>query len=226
MLRRLVLSVGTVALVVAAPVAAQDFEIGPHLGYVKFKDATGLDAGGMLGLDAVFRISSRIGIGARLDVGRPRTDGKFFPAEMSFSPVLESDTTLLFEVEQPVTLLQYHVQATVETGGALSLFARGGGGGYTITLDPQVAAGRRNVSGLGFSVGGGVRLRTSSGTSIVVEVLDLVFTEFNREELNPVQPRFRPVRYPDVVPPQAPFSGTAHNLYFALAFTFTPGGAQ
>lgn len=39
-----------------------------------------------------------------------------------------------------------------------------------------------------------------------------------------MEPRFRPTRFPDVVPYQAEYNGTAHNIYAAIAFTFTPGG--
>lgn len=226
MLRRLVLGVGFACLAAAGPLAAQDFEVGPRLGYLRFKEATGIEPAGMLGLDAMYRISSRLGVGVRLDVSRPGTDGKFFAAEMSFAPALETDTTLIFAVEQPLTLVQYQVQGLVETGGAFSIFAKGSAGGYTITLDPQVARGRTNVTEWGFSAGGGLRFSTGGGTAVQLEVQDVIFTNFRREDLNPVEPRFRPQRFPDVVPLQPEFDGTAHNLYVALSFSFTPGGAR
>jgi hypothetical protein len=207
--------------VMAVPLAAQDFEIGPRLGYVKFKEATGLEAAAMLGLDAFYRLGSKLGVGVRLDVARPATDEQYFAAEQSFG-----DTTLIFAVTQPVTILQYGVQARFETGGSLGLFAKGGAGGYTITLDPQSARGRVNVSDWHFAFGGGVRLRTGSGTSVMLEVQDIIYNDFHRDDLNPVEPRFRPRRFPDVVPSAAPFEAAAHNIYAALSFMFTPGGAQ
>jgi hypothetical protein len=136
------------------------------------------------------------------------------------------DTTLIFAVQQPVTVLQYGVQAVLESGGAFSLFAKGGGGGYTVTLDPQTARGRVSDTQLGFNVGAGLRFRTGGGTSIALEVQDLVYTNFSRNALNPVEPRFRPVRFPDVVPVQPEFEGTAHNIYAAITFLFTPGGSR
>jgi hypothetical protein len=207
--------------VLAAPLTAQDFEIGPRLGYVKFKEATGLEGAAMLGLDAFYRLGSRLGVGVRLDVARPATDEQYFAAEQSFG-----DTTMIFAVTQPVTVIQYGVQGRFETGGPLSLFAKGGAGGYTVTLDPQSARGRISVTDWHFSAGGGVRLRTGGGTSILVEVQDLIYTNFHREDLNPVEQRFRPQRFPDVVAFQTPFEGTAHNIYAAITFMFTPGGAQ
>lgn len=220
MYRRLVMGVAFVALA-AGPTAAQDFEIGPRLGYVKWKAETGMKEAVMLGMDATYRLNRRLGVGVRFDVARPGTDGQYFPAEMSFN-----DTTVIVGVSQPLTVLQYGVEGIVETGGALGVFLKGGVGGRTITLDPQAARGRISVSDWAFAVGGGVRIRAGGGTSVLLEVQDLIYTNFHRESLNPVEPRFRPTRFPDVVPFQPEFSGTAHNIYAAIAFTFTPGGGR
>lgn len=221
MYRRLVVGLGLVALA-AGPVAAQQFEIGPRLGYVKWKAETGMENAAMLGVDATYKISSRIGIGVRFDVARPGTNGDYFPAEMSFS----DDTTMIFAVKQPLTLLQYGGQLQFETGGAFSVFVKGGGGGRTITLDPQAARGRISVSKMALMFGGGVRIRAGGGTAVTLEVQDLVYPNFSRESLNPVEPRFRPVRFPDVIPYQPEFDGTAHNIYAAISFIFTPGGGR
>jgi len=210
------------AALAAGPVAAQNFEIGPRLGYVKWKAETGMKNAAMLGVDATYRVSSRLGIGVRFDVARPGTNGDYFPAEMTFG----DDTTMIFAVSQPLTVLQYGGQLQFETGGAFSVFARGGGGGRTITLDPQAARGRMSVSDWAFMVGGGIRVRAGSGTAVMLEVQDLVYPNFSRESINPVEPRFRPVRFPDVIPIQPEFSGTAHNIYAAISFIFTPGGGR
>jgi Outer membrane protein beta-barrel domain len=220
MYRRLVVGIGLVALA-AGPLAAQDFEIGPRLGYVKWKSETSMKGAGMLGVDAIYRLSSRLGVGVRLDVARPGTDPQYFSAEMSFG-----DTTLIFAVKQPLTVMQYEVQAQVETGGSFSLFAKGGAGGRTISLDPQSAHGLVTLTDWAFSVGGGIRLRTGGGTSVLLEAQDLIYPNFARDDLNPVEPRFRPTRFPDVVPAFPQFDGTAHNIYAAISFIFTPGGGR
>lgn len=220
MFRRLVVGLGIAALA-GGPLAAQDFEIGPRLGYVKWKEVTGLENAAMLGLDATYRLFRHVGLGVRLDVARPGTDAQYFASEQSFG-----DSTLIFAVSQPITVLQYGVQGLFETGGTLGAFIKGGVGGYTLTLDPQAARGRSTLTELGLSFGGGIRFRTGGGTSVSLEVQDLVYTNFSREALNPVEPRFRPVRFPDVVPLQPEFEGTAHNIYAAISFLFTPGGAR
>jgi len=220
MFRRLVVALGFAALA-AGPVTAQEFEIGPRVGYVKWKEATGMTNSAMLGVDAIYRISSRLGLGVRFDVARPGTDSQYFAAEMSFG-----DTTLIFAVQQPVTVLQYGVQAQFETGGTFSVFAKGGAGGRTISLDPQSARGRISTTEWAFNAGGGIRIRSGGGTSVLLEVQDLIYPNFARNDLNPVEGRFQPKRFPDVLPLQPEFDGTAHNIYASISFIFTPGGGR
>ena len=220
MYRRLLVGLGLAGFA-AGPVAAQEFEIGPRLGYVKWKEETGLENSGMLGVDALYKISRRIGIGARFDVSRPGTDNQYFSAEMTFG-----DTTLIFAVQQPLTVLQYGLLAQVETGGSFSIFANGGAGARTITLDPQSARGRVSTTEWAFSAGGGLRIRSGGGTSVLLQVQDLIYPNFARNDLDPVEPRFAPKRFPDVIPVQADFDGTAHNIYASISFIFTPGGAR
>jgi hypothetical protein len=210
-----------IAALTAGPVGAQNFEIGPRLGYVKWKSETGIKPSAMMGVDAMFKISSRLGVGARFDVARPGTDNQYFAAEMTFG-----DTTLVFAVQQPLTVLQYGALAQFETGGSFSVFARGGAGGRTISLDPQSARGRISTTEWAFNAGAGLRIRSGGGTSVLLLVEDLIYPKFARNDLNPVEPRFRPTRFPDVVPYQADYDGTAHNIYASISFVFTPGGGR
>ena len=221
MLRHVVLGVAVAALL-PLPAVAQtgQFSVGPRLGYINYDTETGLESAGILGLDATYRINRNIGIGFTVDVGRPTTDSSFFPAEMSFG-----DTTFVFAVSQPVTVVNYHLMLEATTGGTFAPFLLGSVGGYRMTLDPQVG-GNEDVNELGFSFGGGISFQTSGGTAIRLEARDFVFTNFDREVLYPVEQRFRPTRFPQVLPTPAPFDGTAHNIIVSLAFSFTPGGSQ
>jgi hypothetical protein len=222
---KLVFGLGLTAVAVAVvPAAAQGgrtFQMGPRLGYTKYAEKTGIESAAMLGLDGLFSITQNLGLGFRLDVARPQTDGTFFPTEMTFR-----DTTMLFAVKQPLTILQYHAKAEWSMGSTLGFFVNGSVGGYRITLDPQTARGHRNFSNLGFGVGGGIALAAGGGGKIRLEVTDFIWRDFNREDLNVTDPRFVPVLFPEVIPARAPFHGAPHNLHFSLAFSFAPGGAQ
>ena len=225
MFRKIVFAAALVG--VTTPAAGQElrqFQIGPRIGFINYDSESGLDDAAMLGLDAMFSFTRNIGIGFRLDVARPETDPKFFPAEMTFG-----DTTLIFAVTQPVTVLQYGAKVELTTGGSLALFAIGGVGGYRITLDPQVARGQRDITDVGWDIGGGVSFQTIGGTRIRLEIHDFIFQDFRRADLDPVRPTFQGFpsqRFPDLVPPQPAFEGTAHNIHIAVAFAFTPGGGQ
>lgn len=223
MFRQLVLGAAVAAF--AAPAAAQtatgQFSVGPRLGYVRYESATGLKNTAVLGLDAVYHVSRNLAVGFTLDVARPSTDSSFFPAEMSFG-----DTTFVFAVSQPVTVLNYQLQGKFTTGGSFAPFLVASIGGYQVTSDPQVAAGETNFRELGFSFGGGIDLSTGSATAFRLEIRDFVWSDFDRDFLYPVQDRFKPTRFPDVLPTPDPFTGTAHNIVASLAFSFTPGGSR
>jgi hypothetical protein len=222
MLRQLVLG-ATLAATAALPAAAQGgrVTVGPRLGYIKYQSKTGMKSSGMLGLDGVYHLTRNFGVGFMLDVARPETDGAFFPAELSFG-----DTTFVFQVSQPLTVVQYAAQFLATTGGRFAPFVSGSVGGYRVTLDPQISAGNESFSKLGFSIGGGIDLQIGQSGGVRLEARDFIFTKFDRARLNPVREANQPARFPEVIPTPAPFEGSAHNLMVALGFTFTPGGSR
>lgn len=222
-------ALGLCLVTCAAPLAAQagQFQVGPRLGYVKYATKTGIKDDGLktssavLGLDGLYSVTNNIGLGFRFDLSRPETDGSFFPAEMTFK-----DTTELFEISQPLTILEYFGKIEVGTGGNFNLFVNGSVGGYHITLDPQVADGLKNVGDLAFAFGGGLAIQAGATTHVRLEVQSAIWQNFDRASLNPVSNRFTPKQFPEAIPPQAPFKGGVNNLQFSLAFSFAPGGER
>ncbi|MDH3495456.1 MAG: porin family protein [Gemmatimonadota bacterium] len=195
------------------------FVVGPRLGWMKYQEETGVKNGPVIAVDATYRISRYLGLGASVGVVRAKTDGNFFPAEMTFR-----DTTLLFAVEQPLTTIHVAGLVTAELPlGTVRPYVRGGAGLYHVTLDPQVAEGSTGFSELLLVGGVGFNFQVGSTTGIRLEVTDYVYTSFDREQINPVDARFAPTRFPDVIPSQPPFHKTAHNFAATLGFTFTPG---
>lgn len=219
MLRRILFGVIAVGAVTVPAAAQRQFHVGPRLGYTRFAEKTSIESSAMLGLDAMYALTGNISVGVRFDFARPVTDGTYAPAEMTFG-----DTTMVFAVSQPLTIVDAGVNAEYQVGGRLSPFVQGGVGAYRISLDPQAAVGATSFTELLFTVGGGVDFQVSPSASIRLSVHDLIYNYFNRDNLNPVDPRFAPQRFPDAIPPQPPFEGVAHNLHFALAFSFAPGG--
>lgn len=228
MLRRLVFTLAVLAIGWPAGAAAQleagEFRIGPRLGYDLYAEKTSIDGAALLGLEATYFFARNIGFGAYLDVSRPSTDGNFYAAEVNFG----NDSTLIFGVSQPLTVLKYGAELVgrAQVGERLVPYVHVGGGAYQIELDPQVAGASERITNLQFSVGAGLDIGLGRGSGVRIDVRDYVLTSFNRDDLDPVAGQFKPVRFPDVLPAQAPFDGTTSNLVFAISFTFTPGGAQ
>jgi hypothetical protein len=242
MLRKLVLGAAALALA-AGPAAAQDgtagsFRVGPRVGYTMYHDGTGLKPAVGFGLDAVYFATKNVGIGVLLDYSRPETDSSYFPVEMTFggsSSSLDQDgETFIFGVQQPVTVAQYQLLAEFRFGDRFQPFINGSAGGYTMYLDPQVANGNTHFTNWAFSAGVGFNFRAGASTGVRLEARDFVFTGYDRANLDVSKleydwtvssgSRNEPTRFPDVLPAQPAFSGTAHNFQVALGFTFTPGG--
>ena len=220
---RLILS-ALLLTVVAAPAAAQfaphRYQIGARLGTMRYDKSSGIDNGPLLGVDGTYFLNANIGIGFMLDVAKPQTKGEFFPAELTFG-----DTTFLYLVSQPLTVVQVGAQVVGRIPmGNIAPYVALGAGWYRFFLDPQVSNGPKSFTHpmLNFAAGLNIRLGESSGLRF--EVRDFVHTDFDRSRLNPVGVRFQPTRFPDtIIPPEAPKTRT-NNIQLALAFSFIPGG--
>jgi hypothetical protein len=202
----------------SAQIVPHQFQIGPRAGTIGFDNSSGIKRGGLLGVDATYYLTRGLGIGLVLDLSRPETDGSFFPAELSFG-----DTTFAYEVSQPLTIVNAQLQATFAfNAGRLAPFVAAGVGSYRIFLDPQVANGPRSFSNLSYSLGGGVNLRVGESSGIRLEVRDHVYSKFDRDRLNPVNARFAPLRFPELIPQPVAAKSTIHNIALLLAFSFVP----
>lgn len=221
---RVVLS-GLLLATMVSPAAAQfqarRYQVGARLGTVSFDKTSGIKDGPMLGVDGTYFFTSNIGVGFMLDVTRPETDGRFFPAEFTFL-----DTTFVYEVTQPLTVLQVGGQGVLRlpVGDRIAPYVLGGFGWYRFYLDPQVSYGPRAFTNTMTQVGAGLTIRMGENSGIRFEFRNIRMQDYDRERLNPVGPRFRPVRFPElVVAPEAP-KNTASNSLLSIAFSFTPGG--
>jgi hypothetical protein len=210
-----------------AQVVPRQFQIGPRGGSISFDDASCIQSSGALGVDAAYFLNRTFGIGFVLDLARPVTEGSCFPAEFSFG-----DTVFVYRVQQPLTVLNAQIQGVASfTMGRLSPFVAFGVGSYQMYLDPQVDGAPSSFSDLAYSFGGGVTVRTSETSGIRFEIRDNVFTNFDREKLNPIDPRFRAnrtdpfytqPRFPRLVTVPTDPKETLHNWTFMVAFSFVP----
>lgn len=72
------------------------------------------------------------------------------------------------------------------------------------------------------SVGGGIDLALEERTGLCINVRDLVYTDWDREMLNPVGSEYQDDFFPEYRPaPPAP-KKTIQNLVVSIGFNFVP----
>ncbi|MFN2398038.1 MAG: outer membrane beta-barrel protein [Gemmatimonadaceae bacterium] len=206
------------AATASAQVTPRRFAVSPRGGYLSFEKASGLEGTPVIGLDAMYAFNRYFMIGTGLSAARPSTRGQDFIASLTFG-----DTTLLVEVKQPVTLLDVNLAAMLRWPGAtFSPYFIGSVGSYTLYLDQQVVGSNRKFSKLSATAGVGVNYRVSEGAGLQLDVRDFIFTDYDRDQLNPAAARFANIRFPEDVPVPPAAKKTVHNLMFSLGFSFTP----
>lgn len=205
---------------------ARQFEITPKVGWLIFDNASALDDAALLGIDVTYLLGERgLGVGFYLDVSRPETLGEYFtPIRLDFGPESELRfvgvrTTLLHAGGQGVYRFPLAGRVTPLVGAGLGL--------YRVYADPQQQEGFDAFTGFTFNVGGGVDIRVSERAGFRLEVRDFVYTDWEREKLNVVDPALRDDRFPEQHgnPPSPECSTqacTMHNIQLNLSFVFVP----
>ena len=203
---------------VAAQVEQGRLQVTPYAGFFQADNSSALKDAAMVGIEAVHYFTPIVGIGLIGNFARAESDGSFFPAmRWDVGP----DTSFLLHVGQDLTVVTYGVVAKANfRAGRLAPYAAGGITGWTIFLDPQSNDSPQDVGGFGFELGGGVHFALSERAGIRFDVRDMIFTDFNRDDLNPVDPRFQTDVF--LVPEPPPAKSTIHNIRATLGFTYVP----
>lgn len=216
-----------------APALAQErtFRVTGAGSWVLYDDASALDDGPSVGIEAVVPIISFFSVGTNVDFGRTEVNGDFFPAaEINFGP----DTTILYSVGQRISILTAGVSGVVSPlTGRFQAYGVGGVGWYKVYFDPQQAGGAGSLDDLMLSVGGGLTYEISDRFGFQIDARDVIFTGWEREALNVVRPRLRDpnptcldagtCRFPDANPPPPDAKGTIHNIRLSVGFRYVPG---
>jgi hypothetical protein len=222
----------TPAAPVTAPMdTAQDqgpltrvFVLTPRAGALSFAKTAGLERAATLGLDAQYQLTKALSIGTNVTFGRANTRGSDFLTTLTYGVIGTGDTTLFFNLTQPVSMVDAQLAGTFQLpmAGRIAPFLTAGGGVYAFYLDPEANGGRTKFVGPSATVGGGVKVRLSRSAGIQLDVRDMVMARYDREKLRPSDERFgNPMFGEDfAVPPAA--KRTIHNLMFNIGFNFTP----
>ncbi len=216
----------------------RSWRVVPSFGAFLYDEASALEDAPFFGGELSFPVSEFISLGTSITFARPQVDGSQFPLVLF---QVSNDSLVLFEVGQQVTQLSYAALASVGTDfGRVRVYGQGGIGGYTLFLDPQSntslakLGAEDNMSGLLIPVGGGIVFDVGSRAGIRIDVRDEIYTSYDRDRLNPAEPRFFNdctdhfqgllVCFPELNPDATEASETLHNIRLTLGFEFTPGG--
>lgn len=203
---------------VAAQVEQGRLQVTPYAGFLRADNSSALKDAAMVGIEAVYYFMPTVGVGLTGNFSRAESDGSYFPAmRWDVGP----DTSFLLHVGQDLTIVTYGLIAKANfRAGRLAPYAAGGVIGWTLFLDPQSNDSPQDVGGVGFELGGGVHFTLSERAGIRLDLRDLVFTDFNRDDLNPVDPRFQTDVFLVPDPPAA--KSTIHNIRATIGFTYVP----
>lgn len=210
----------------------------PSFGAFIYDEASALEDAPFFGGELMFPVSEFISLGTSITFARPEVDGQQFPYALF---QIANDSLILFEVGQQVTQLSYAGLASVGSDfGRVRVYGQAGIGGWTVFMDPQAQTSLAkigaddNMSGILIPVGAGIVFDVGSRSGIRLDVRDEIYTDFDRDRLNPVEPRFfndctdhdqqLVVCFPELNPTPTEASSTLHNIRLTLGFEFTPGG--
>ena len=210
-------------------VPIHQFVITPRAGYLTFDRAAGLKAGGTLGVDVQYMFTRSFSVGTDFSFARANTRGEDFPAALTYGLASTGDTTFIFNVTQPVSVVDALIAAVYRAPsfGRVSPYVTGGGGIYALYLDPEANNGPKRYVKPSMMAGAGLEFRISRIAGIQLDARDKIFTKYDRDRLRPTDvKRFGNPLYLEghSLPPKP--KSTLNNFMFSIGFTFSPSGTD
>lgn len=248
-IRRVALAALSASVLFVCPVASQESAVGAAAvqqspanasevaavtGWHHFAWSSALEYGPFLGMQVRRPFRGMFIAGAGLVVARPLTRGSFFPwnRQVYFSDASHlNDTTLIFQVNQRVTVATLTVDGGVRLAGPngtrferFGVEGTVGVGRYIIWADPERARENKRMSAITWQLGGGVTMDLGQSTKLLARLDDMIFTNYDRDFLSLSDPLFAEDLFPNPVNPPPAKQRTIHNARITVGFTFVPGG--
>ena len=227
-------AVGLCALLLPMQAAAQEeypWSVNITGGGMMYADASALETGVLVGIEALYRITPRFSVGPAAEYLRAETDPTFFVAAINFG----ADSTRVFHVGQRINTLQYGGMARfdISPDSRFNPYVTAGAGGYTLYLETQSNDGFERLTNLMYQFGGGVHFGVTESAGVEIDVRDVVYTDYDRGQLNPILPQHRNCPTPGVPSAECRFPAAErdlpdeedvlHNIRFTIGLTYIPG---
>lgn len=196
-----------------------------------YDSSSGMNSGGFLSVAALYQVTSRIALGPALQYTRNSSDGSFFTGVLDFG----ADSARVYQVGQTLNTLHYTLDGRFDIlpENTIDPYVMAGIGGYTTYLETQPNENIGRLTDLMFQVGGGIRWALSPNAGLSIDLRDVVYTNWDRSNLNPIRPEHRncsvpgdpssACRFPDAETSTPDAKDTIHNLRFSIGLTFIPG---
>ena len=196
-----------------------------------YDSSSGLNSGAFVGAAALYQISDHFAVGPNIQFTRNDTDASFFTGVLDFG----ADSARVYQVGQTINTLHYALDGRFDIlpGNEINPYVMAGAGGYTMYLETQPNDIQQRVTDLLVQFGGGIRWSITEATGIAVDVRDVMYTNFDRDVLNPIREVHwncsepgnpsSGCRFPDAETATPDKKSTIHNLRFAIGLTFIPG---
>ncbi len=210
------------------------FQVTPVIGVMRFDRTSALSTPATAfsthmwpyaGLTALYRIRGGVRVGLYLEGTRAETSPYYYPLVM----LRTGNTYELDSLTQRVVVMSYGLAATVDLpfGAKLLPYLRGGVGQHSVFPDVQHMRSTASITGAEFSLGGGLGYKTGGGGLVRLELVDNMWSKWDRDRLNPTALAYQNTLFPEDNPPGITWAKPSiiHNLRFMLGFTFTPSAS-
>lgn len=211
-----------------AQVQTKQFAVVTRLGSVTPERASGLNTGGLIGLDTEYALSKYFGIGINADVMRTTTHREDFLTRLVYgnAAVGGGDSVYYQYLGQPINIINVGAFATLRAPSkTFSPFVMGGVGTFTMIGDAQINGKNKRLTDLSLIGGAGVSIKLGDRVGIQLDARAFQMQGYDREFLNPASGR-RELKtpFPEDFPVVPAAKNTSLNTTFTLGFRYLPGG--
>ena len=222
---------GTLLLLLPGLASAQsDWTVKLRGGAQMYPEASALETGPVIGIEALYNVTPRFSVGPALDYVATKSDGRFYVAVLNFG----ADSSRVYNVGQELSVAHYglNLQFDVSPSSRYRPYVSGGAGGYTVYLSPQAADAPQRNNGLMVQAGGGINFALTEAAGVALDVRDIIYMDYDREELNPIRPEHRnrnadgSFKFPAAESNLGEAKSTLHNVRLTLGFSYVPGASR
>ena len=218
-------------------VSPSAYRVSGLFGYQFFDKHAALDKAPFIGMRVSRSLGKILTAGLSVAFTRPTTRGEYFPwnRQIYFSDASHvNDTTLLFQVEQRVTMATPTVDVGVELGmrprrgrgidiGGTRLALNAGAGIWTVWLDPERSKGNNTHAGPAFPFGGGITVPVGRAASLGFRLDDVIQFNYFYGMYNLSDPLLSEDLFLNPLVPPPPVKTPVHNMRLTFSFSFVPG---